>query len=61
MPYYAHTTESPDKSTWEPLEVHLREVSETASTYAAPFGSAEWVSYPVIAPSPAGAKNAHVS
>jgi CRISPR-associated endonuclease/helicase Cas3 len=41
MTFYAHTTDGPE-SGWEPLEVHLREVSELAATFADAFGAKEW-------------------
>ncbi len=40
--YYAHTTESADKSTWQLLHAHLNEVGELASEMAQPFGAADW-------------------
>jgi CRISPR-associated endonuclease/helicase Cas3 len=41
MTYYAHSTDSPDKSTWQPLEVHLRGVAELAEEFAAEFGAGD--------------------
>jgi len=45
--FYAHTKANPDgtpapKSEWEPLAVHLHEVAELASEFAAVFGAREW-------------------
>ncbi|WP_322923756.1 CRISPR-associated helicase Cas3' [Paenibacillus campi] len=42
MKYYAHTTDSTDKSTWQLLFVHSAEVGELASAMASFFGAAEW-------------------
>lgn len=38
QPPYAHSTADPDRSTWEPLAEHLREVGELAESKASPFG-----------------------
>jgi CRISPR-associated endonuclease Cas3-HD len=40
--FYAHTTASQDRSTWEPLERHLAEVAARAEIHAAAFDSAPW-------------------
>ncbi len=42
MTFYAHTSGSPDKSTWQPLEEHLRGVAERAEEFANPFSSENW-------------------
>ena len=36
--YYAHTSDSDDANTWQPLTTHLENVGELAAQYAAPFG-----------------------
>ena len=47
MNYYAHTAETatgerdPNKSRWQPLSEHLRNVAERAKQFAAPFGLAD--------------------
>ena len=47
MTYYAHTatksdgSPEPDKSHWQPLSDHLRNVAALAAGFAAPFGAAE--------------------
>lgn len=38
MTYYAHSTQNPDKSDWEELDVHLRAVASRAAAFARPFG-----------------------
>ncbi|MDX2176514.1 MAG: CRISPR-associated helicase Cas3' [Candidatus Sumerlaeia bacterium] len=40
--FFAHTTPSQDRSTWEPLERHLAEVAARAEAHAAAFDSAPW-------------------
>ena len=40
--WYAHTTESSDSETWQPLECHLRNVAVQAETFAASFGYGRW-------------------
>ncbi|NGZ74047.1 CRISPR-associated helicase Cas3' [Saccharibacillus alkalitolerans] len=40
--YYAHSTDSDDKSTWQLLKVHLTEVEELAAEMAGIFGAADW-------------------
>ncbi|WP_029915457.1 CRISPR-associated helicase/endonuclease Cas3 [Pelobacter seleniigenes] len=40
--YYAHSTESPDKSGWQTLEDHLQGVAGLARGFAAVFGAADW-------------------
>jgi len=39
--YYAHTSDSMDKSTWQPLRTHLTNVAEIASTFASDFNGNE--------------------
>jgi CRISPR-associated endonuclease/helicase Cas3 len=41
MTFYAHTNDGPEDS-WEPLEVHLRQVARLAAQFASAFGAAEW-------------------
>jgi CRISPR-associated endonuclease/helicase Cas3 len=47
MPHYAHTanlsdgTRDPNKTLWQPLSVHLRNVADLAARFAAPFGAAD--------------------
>ena len=47
MNYYAHTAETatgerdPNKSRWQPLSEHLRNVADRAEQFAAPFGLAD--------------------
>lgn len=40
--YYAHSTNSADKSDWQPLSEHLMGVAEKAEAFAAAFGAQEW-------------------
>lgn len=40
--YYAHTTESRDKATWQPLKTHLVNVAEIASRFATDFNGEEY-------------------
>lgn len=40
--YYAHTADSGDKSTWQPLISHLTNVAEIASTFASDFNGKEF-------------------
>lgn len=42
MQYYAHSTATPDKSDWQPLEEHLENVAALASAYAGAFGAEDW-------------------
>lgn len=42
MDYYAHSTDSPDQSKWQRLDVHLREVEEIAGRMAETFGADAW-------------------
>lgn len=40
--YYAHSSESDDRSTWQPLAEHLANVGDLAASFAEPFGCSEW-------------------
>lgn len=40
--YYAHSTDSIDKSDWQLLEEHLRSVSKLAEIFASDFKASEW-------------------
>jgi len=40
--FYAHSTDNPDKSDWQPLEEHLQGVAELAEEFASVFGAGEW-------------------
>ncbi len=42
MKYYAHSTDRTDKSDWQPLAEHLKNVAERAAKCASPFGGEEW-------------------
>jgi len=42
MNYYAHSLEGQPPGKWQPLDEHLRNVSELASEFARPFGGEEW-------------------
>lgn len=42
MKYYAHSTDNPDKSDWQGLEEHLRNVASLASGFAGAFGASDW-------------------
>lgn len=42
MELYAHSTENPDKSTWQQLENHLTGVAKRAKKFAKPFNSKHW-------------------
>ena len=39
---YAHTTDSDDKSTWQPLAEHLENVASQAAVFAESFGAQDW-------------------
>lgn len=39
MPFYAHSTERPDGSDWEPWERHATDVGDLAGSLAATFGA----------------------
>jgi CRISPR-associated helicase Cas3/CRISPR-associated endonuclease Cas3-HD len=39
---YAHSTDSPDKSGWQPLADHLEGVARLAEEFAAIFGAGDW-------------------
>ena len=40
--YYAHSTDSPDKSDWQLLEDHLYNVAKLCEEFSAAFGAQEW-------------------
>ena len=40
--FYAHSTESADKSNWQPLAVHLQSVARLAENFATVFGAGVW-------------------
>ncbi len=40
--YYAHSTDKMDKSDWQPLAEHLRNVADLARDFAAVFDAAPW-------------------
>jgi len=40
--FYAHSTDSTDKSDWQPLDAHLENVAKLAEGFAAVFGAGEW-------------------
>lgn len=40
--FYAHSTDNPDKSDWQPLDDHLQGVAKLAEEFAAVFGAGEW-------------------
>jgi CRISPR-associated endonuclease/helicase Cas3 len=40
--FYAHSTDSPDKSTWQPLDEHLSSVARMAEEFATIFGAGDW-------------------
>ena len=42
MKFYAHSTDNPDKSGWQGLEEHLRNVAELATGFAEVFGAGDW-------------------
>ncbi|WP_166145755.1 CRISPR-associated helicase Cas3' [Methylosinus sp. RM1] len=42
MPIYAHSSDSLDESTWEPLEQHLQRAADLAEARARKFGAAEY-------------------
>ena len=42
MPYFAHSTDNPTKSDWQPLELHLAEVARRCGEFAARFGAEPW-------------------
>ncbi len=45
MKFYAHSSDSPDKSDWQPLEDHLLGVASLAKEFAAVFGGGDWGEY----------------
>lgn len=40
--FYAHSTDSPDKSDWQPLDEHLQGVARLAEEFATTFGAGDW-------------------
>jgi CRISPR-associated endonuclease/helicase Cas3 len=40
--FYAHSTDSPDKSDWQPLADHLENVARLAEEFATVFGAGDW-------------------
>lgn len=42
MPYYAHTSKDEPPEKWQPLEEHLKNVSELAAGFCKPFDAEEW-------------------
>lgn len=40
--FYAHSTDNPDKSDWQPLEEHLLGVAQLAEEFAAVFEAGDW-------------------
>lgn len=40
--FYAHSTDSPDKSNWQPLDEHLEGVARLAEKFAAVFEAGDW-------------------
>jgi CRISPR-associated endonuclease/helicase Cas3 len=40
--FYAHSTDSSDKSSWQPLDVHLEGVAQLAEEFAAIFKADDW-------------------
>ena len=40
--FYAHSTDSDDKSSWQPLAVHLQGVARLAEDFATVFGAGVW-------------------
>lgn len=42
MTYYAHTSSTPDKTDWQPLDQHLVNVSTLAAHFAESFHGGEW-------------------
>lgn len=40
--FYAHSTNTPDKSNWQTLEDHLNGVAKRAAEFAKPFGGHDW-------------------
>lgn len=40
--FYAHSTDVPNKSDWQPLDVHLKEVARLAEEFSAIFGAGDW-------------------
>jgi CRISPR-associated endonuclease/helicase Cas3 len=42
MKYYAHSTDDPDKNTWQELGEHLGNVAKLAARFASAFGAEAW-------------------
>lgn len=42
MQFYAHSKEGAPPTDWQPLEAHLENVAERASSFAKPFGGEQW-------------------
>lgn len=40
--FYAHSTNLPDKSSWQPLSDHLQEVARISEEFATIFGAGDW-------------------
>ncbi|WP_051318559.1 CRISPR-associated helicase/endonuclease Cas3 [Cohnella thermotolerans] len=40
--FYAHRTDSDDKTQWQPLKTHLEAVAQRAGEFASKFGAREW-------------------
>lgn len=40
--FYAHSTDSPDKSDWQSVVKHLEGVAKLAVAFATVFGDGEW-------------------
>jgi hypothetical protein len=40
--FYAHSTDSPDKSNWQSLGEHLEGVARLAEEFADIFGAGDW-------------------
>ena len=42
MKYYAHSTDDPDKTSWQDLGEHLENVAKLAARFALAFGAEAW-------------------
>jgi CRISPR-associated endonuclease/helicase Cas3 len=42
LKFYAHSTQNPDKSDWQPLNQHLHDVALLAERFASAFGAGAW-------------------
>ena len=40
--FYAHSTDSENKSDWQPLEEHLKNVAEMVWSFVMAFGAGDW-------------------